>query len=136
MYCDWTQLRPHQKYKPLRSYEEFKPIIVNIPDEISEPYQYFKLFFTDELLDDICNFTNQYAINKKEKYFKETCLNDGLEDLDKVKKKPKRRTTQVERWREIKKKELEIFIGKNQKFLKPIIIFLPNFRGLYYNAYS
>jgi hypothetical protein len=34
---------------------------VNIPDEAKNPYDFFKLLFTEEMLESICNFTNSYA---------------------------------------------------------------------------
>lgn len=35
------------------------------PDEVGTPYQYFKAIVTDEMLFDLANETNSYALQKK-----------------------------------------------------------------------
>jgi hypothetical protein len=34
---------------------------INIPEDVQTPYDFFKLLFTEEMLESICRFTNSYA---------------------------------------------------------------------------
>ena len=52
---------------PINNINKFLSIITNIPENIREPYEFFKLFITDNFLETICKYTNDYADYKKTK---------------------------------------------------------------------
>jgi len=67
----WKKLENNKSYTPKRDLKEFAPIIKNIPENIKTPYDFFKLFFSDNVIETIVKQTNQYAAYKKQKFLTE-----------------------------------------------------------------
>lgn len=67
---NWREVNKDDTILPKFIYNDYDPIIKNINESTSTPYDFFKLYFSDNLLDYIVTCTNQYAKFKKEKYEK------------------------------------------------------------------
>ena len=67
METDWCIMNNNEQinYKKI---EELQFIILNIPNNIDSPYDFFKLIFTDDYMNMIVKNSNEYKEKKKKKY--------------------------------------------------------------------
>jgi len=125
----WKEVTKDNVIEPKFFYEDYNPTIKNINDKIRTPYDFFKLYFSDDLLDYIVNCTNQYAKYKKEKLeqkskdncselmdieFEEKSEIEIISEMNQIdcEKTEKNNILKTSlKWKDIKRDELELFIA-------------------------
>jgi hypothetical protein len=81
----------------------------NIPDEAKSPYDFFKLLFTEEMMNDLCDFTNSYA--EQWKSSDESMRHDPLHPAPNKFKAPPKWLIEDKKWKELTVPELKQFIA-------------------------
>jgi len=116
----WKKLENNEPYTPKRDVEEFTPIIKNKPENTKITCDFFKLFFSDKVIETIVKQTNHYAAHKKQKFLteKSKVLNemiiedDEIVDSEYVDDDKSKILKTATKWKDITKHGLELFISK------------------------
>jgi len=129
----WKKLREYTEYNSNLKYIQdlFLPEIKNIQKNLYTPYDFFRLFIEDHVLEYISISINEYAIHKKNKYLKyvsklqneiEIQCEDFNEDEESLEEENYDNNSGIDdnviseniesshKWRNVNKKEIEIYL--------------------------
>jgi len=107
---NWERITKEHYEPQFTNIDEFSATTKNIDAELKTPYNYFRLFFDDIVMENIIKYTNKYALHKKQIFQNNYMLIESDEESTKTEIKSKVLKTAM-KWKNINKEKLEQFIG-------------------------